>query len=495
MKSIFEKAKRGSSGAWLESINPIARLSITEAKAIYDAARRYGSPRLQKIYDEIELTDPVLMTCVERRQAALAGLGWKVTVRHEVGKLGDGSLAEEQKDALTQFINGIDNFTAALEHLDLAFFRGFSHMQPIWDGNTVSHINLLDSWNFLTGEMGEWLWNPNCETDPAACEPVTPEARLVSLIRRRAIDYPALSIYIRKALGENDWGRFIERYGIPPVDAIMAPNATNEQKADYLETAEAARDGLPTVWPSGTQTSRAEGSRGQDPFTAFIEHQEKLIVLSATGGTLTSLAQADTGALAGGAQMDVWEQIVSRDALVIADAIERGMMRHFLAQTFPNQPMAVNFELGRDKKQTPNEAAELAGKIKAAGYTVDQSELEEATGFTLIKEETPAPSMMPFAAASSRPPYHRFSGRAGSMNPPQDDILAAFAADTTPIAKQIQALLQDPSKERAEALLADLPSLLPDDPEMAAILAEAMAEQFGSAEVERKGGGGERRPL
>jgi len=103
--------------------------------------------------------------------------------------------------------------------------------------------------------------------------------------------------------------------------------------------------------------------------------------------------------------MDVWEQIVSRDALVIADAIERGMVRHFLAQTFPNQPAAVNFELGRDRKQTPTEAAELAGKIKAAGYTVDQAELEEATGFTLIKDETPATSMMPFAAVSSRPPY------------------------------------------------------------------------------------------
>jgi len=214
-KSIFEKAKRGSSGAWLESINPIARLSITEAKSIYDAARRYGSSRLQKIYDEIELTDPVLMTCVERRQAALAGLGWKVTVRAKA----DETLANEQQDAVQKFFEGVDNMTAALEHLDLAFFRGFSHMQPIWDGNSVGHINLLDSWNFLTGENGEWLWNPDCETDPSACDAITPEARLVSLVRRRAIDYPALSIYIRKALGENDWGRFIERYGIPPVDA------------------------------------------------------------------------------------------------------------------------------------------------------------------------------------------------------------------------------------------------------------------------------------
>lgn len=45
--------------------------------------------------------------------------------------------------------------------------------------------------------------------------------------RRRAIDWPALNIYIRKFIGERDWGRFLERYGIPPVDVVMAPNTTN----------------------------------------------------------------------------------------------------------------------------------------------------------------------------------------------------------------------------------------------------------------------------
>jgi len=471
-KSIYEKAKRGSSGAWLERINPISRLSITEARSIYDAARTYGSPRLQKIYDEIELTDPVLMTCVERRQSALAGLGWKVTAQAEA----DETLAKEQKDAAIRFFNGIDNLTAALEHLDLAFFRGFSHAQPLWDGNSVYHINLLDSWNFLTGENGEWLWNPLCLSDPNGCVPVTSAARLVSLVRRRAIDYPALSIYIRKSLGEADWGRFIERYGIPPVDAIMAPNATNEQKGDYLESAEAARDGLPTVWPNGTITSRAEGSRGQDPFTSFIEHQEKLIVLSATGGTLTSLAQSDTGALAGGAQMDVWEQIVSRDSIVIADAIERGMLRHFLEETFPGQPACVNFTLGTDRKMTPVEVAELAVKIKSAGYVIDQGELEEATGFTLVKDETPAPAGLPFMAREVKPKSKSTVEVEGKV---RGDVLSAFAADNAPLARALQDLLKDPSPAAAEKLLADLPTPLPDDPALAAVIAEEMANQFG----------------
>lgn len=96
----------------------------------------------------------------------------------------------------------------------------------------------------------------------------------------------------------------------------MAPNATDEDRAAYVEAAERVEDSLVSVWPSGTALSDfMGGSRGQDPFSAFIRHQEERVVLMATGGTLTSLASADTGALAVGAQMDVWREIVARDAV------------------------------------------------------------------------------------------------------------------------------------------------------------------------------------
>ena len=234
------------------------------------------------------------------------------------------------------------------------------------------------------------LWNPDCTLDPRGCFEIPAAARIVQVRRRRPIDYPALAIHIRKYLGERDWGRFIERYGIPPVDVVMSPNSTNEQRGDYVEAAEAARDGRSTVWPSGSTTSRAEGSRGQDPFTAFIEHQEKLIVLRATGGTLTSLAQADTGTLAGGAQMEVWDQIVQRDSSLISDALNRQLFWRFLERKFPGRAPAVEFSIGREREVTASDAADLAVKLHGAGYIVDQAELEEATGFTLEKSpETP----------------------------------------------------------------------------------------------------------
>ena len=378
--------------SWLDTVNPIRGLSISAAKSIFDSSRKNGSALLQKIYAEIEDCDPTLMTCVDRRAAAIAGIGWQVNARASEK---DQGLAEAQRQAVDAFLSGIENLEDALEHLDLAFFRGFSHCQPVWEAdNTVRRINLLDSWNFLQEKhTGKWYYNPEASTDLTGCEEITPEARLVTLTHRRPIDWPALIVYIRKALGEQDWGRYVERYGLPNFIATMHAGATDAQRDEYLKTAKAVREGQPAALPNGgSVTTVGTESRGQDPFSQFLEHQEKQIVLMATGGTLTSLAQADTGSLAGGAQMDVWRQIVARDVTVISAAINRALVRPFLKTTFPGKPVAAEFKIEAVEKPGKKETADLAVSLRNAGYTIDQSELEEAVGFKLEKDATPQPA-------------------------------------------------------------------------------------------------------
>ena len=475
---ILAKPRRSAATTWLERVNPLQGLTITQAKNIFDVARAHGSPLLQKIYEEIELTDPVLMTCVERRQSALAGLGWRAVANASAA---DDAKAEDQRKALEAFANGIENLDEAIEHLDLAFFRGYSVCQPIWEGIRVRRVNLLNSWNFLRGDDDRLMWNPECTLDPKGCEEITPAARVVQLKRRRAIDWPALSIYIRKYVGERDWGRFLERYGIPPVDVIMAPNATDEQRKEYLDCAEAAKNGSSVAYPSGTSISRAETSRGQDPFTAFIEHQEKLIVLMATGGTLTSLAPADTGSLAGGAQMDVWEQIVQRDGVVISAALNRDLFIPFLREAFPGEPVMAHFEIGKEDEPSATEAADLAGKLKVAGWRVDQSQLEEQTGLKLERDEglgigNQGLSDRPFGFAKKVSTVPSASSPTGADE--NADLLKAFASDMSEAGKAVAELLKNPTPEAASALIERLPDLLKGDMETAAVLEKAMAEAF-----------------
>lgn len=464
--------------AWLEQTNPLRGLSITRAGSIYDMARKFGSPRLQYTYNEIEKTDPVVYVCCDRRESALAGLEWAFVPR----ACADETLAKEQADALTRFTDQIDNFSEAITHLDSAFFRGFAHAQPIWEGIgdqgsgiRVSHINLLDSWNFLTDPDGNWYWNPACHETPSGLDTVE-GAQLVSLTRRRSIDYPILFIYIRKALGERDYGRFIERHGIPHAAIVMAPGTEEKDVAKYTAAANAWNNGQDLALPNGSDIKLATEARGTDPFTPFVEHQDKYTVLLATGATLTTLAQADTGSLAGGAHMEVWREIVARDGVKIAEALNRDLFRRYLELEFPGRPMAAKFVLSNEKKQTANEVADLAGKLRTAGYLVDQAVLEEKVGMKLFKEE-------------SSGGLGSLAGLGGLMHnkqppeppkPENNDILAAFAKDMSPAGKAVAELLKNPSKEAAETLLAKLDTLLPGDPATAAVIAEAMAAGFGA---------------
>lgn len=484
--------------AWLEQTNPLKGLSISRAGSIYDMARKFGSPRLQYTYNEIEKTDPVVYVCCDRRESALAGLEWSFIPRAHA----DETLAQEQADALTKFTDGIDNFSEVLSHLDGAFFRGYAHAQPIWEGGRsgrggmsgtgakVSHINLLDSWNFLTDPDGNWYWNPACHETPSGLDTVE-GAQLVSLTRRRSIDYPILFIYIRKALGERDYGRFIERHGIPHAAIIMGPGTEEKDKAKYLAAANAWNNGQDLALPNGSDIKLATEARGTDPFTPFVEHQDKYTVLLATGATLTTLAQADTGSLAGGAHMEVWREIVARDGVKIAEELNRDLFRRYLELEFPGRPMAAKFVLSNEKKQTAEEVADLAGKLKTAGYLVDKEQLEEKVGLKLVKDETPAPGGLgqPALPFMNKQPADRPDARPSEDEQPSA-ILRAFAADMSPAGKAVKELLDALEsgadvKAEAASLVSRLPSLLPDDPLTAATIAEAMANEFG-AKIENK---------
>ena len=410
--------KKTASLAWLERSNPLSGLSISEAKSIFDAARSGNTQRLHWLYQEIEAQNPVLSMCVSRRSGAAAGFNWAVTERAAK----NGALSGEQKDAVETFLADIDNFADLFEHLDLALFRGFAHAQPIWEGDAVHHIELLDSWKFLKQD-GEWFFNPACDGYSKNCISCQ-NARLVTVERRRPVDVPALAIHIRSAVGERDWGRFLERYALPKPAIIMAPNATEKDRDKYLQSGEGVENGEVTVWPNGASISDfAGGSRGVDPFSVFITHQEKTILMLSTGGTLGSMAEAGSGTLAGNAQQDVWEQIVARDSGIIAAAVQRAMVRPFLARKFPGSPVCVDFAFDLTQKPTPKEVFETAAAARNAGYLVDQHELEEATGFTLVKDDAPAaPQPGGFALNSKQP-----SGGSGDSPRAVGQILARLA--------------------------------------------------------------------
>ena len=69
-------------------------------------------------------------------------------------------------------------------------------------------------------------------------------------------------------------------------------------------------------------------------------------------------------------------------------------------------------------------------------------------------------------------------------------LLEAFSRDLGPASEAVKSLLADLEagkdvKASAKALVDNLPDLLPEDPAMAAVIAEAMAREFGAGGLER----------
>ena len=521
-----DAAKRAAD--WLVRFNPLHGLNEIEAQAIYDQARDGNFSRIQWLYHNLEQTDPTLLVCVERRTSALVGLDWKVVPRPTAG---NEELADEQARVVEEALAKIDNLPDAIEHLGLAFFRGFAHVVPEWDADGLCrHVALPDNWNFARDPFtGVWYWNPGAVYGVPGKSPALipiPDGEIVTVTRRLPIDYPATSIFLRNTLGEIAWGQFLERFGIPPAFLTMPDGSTEKDVTRFREAAQAFTDGLAGALPYGSAVHFATEARGQNPFAEFVRHQSELIVLLATGGTLTSLAQSGTGTLAGNAQMDVWREIVSRDGTIIGNALDRGLSRRVCEALFPGQPVLCRFELGRDSAITPAEALDLAAKAKAAGYIIDRDELADATGYTLERDtaglaapgffnggapdasgahglptgagalprgaatppETDAKPDGVFvhspvtAAPDPAPLANEADDDTGKLDPPENKAARdAFAEDMAETARMIAALLEAPDEELAAAAkkaVDELPGALPEKPKFAAELEEALAHGY-----------------
>ena len=88
--------------------------------------------------------------------------------------------------------------------------------------------------------------------------------------------------------------------------------------------------------PHLSTVNYAADSRGLDPFSDFLQHQNEMLVLMATGGLLTSLTGATgIGDGTSNAHEATWDSIVGRDAVVVGDGINRGVATPILNAGIP----------------------------------------------------------------------------------------------------------------------------------------------------------------
>ena len=493
---VFEKSAEALE---LARLNPLRGVDEWRLGQIFDDARDGVFADLAWLYNEIEGVEPALSSCCDMRESAASECGWLVKTADAKRVRGfDKALAEEQRDTLLAEFGAVEDDLAELSgHLVSAFFRGAAHALPLWNPDgSLAGFRPLDLWNFaLDKKTGLWYWNADATRDERSFQPIAP-GELVSLAVTRHVDHAALPIFIRAALGAKRYGVWLDRFGIPPVGIIMPPTAEKGEQAAYMDLARKFARGGSGILPNASSIVYGTEARAVCPFTDFIKFQQQQIYTVGIGRVQSGESGGDNlGGNAAGVVETGFRRIVRRDARRIARAINDGVTRKILARLFPGRPVLAQFAWDTDEKRTCREVLEDAGFANNAGLEIDIDQLQELTGYKLSK--APEPTVQgPFNGLNSRTEekkhlpapagQHLAAGQQSRGQDADEDsrkLLEAFARDTGPAADAIKELIANPTPEAAESLVSRLESLMPDDPAMTAIIAEAMAKEFGTVET------------
>ena len=501
---IFEKS---AETLQLERMNPLRGVDEWRLGQIFDDARDGIFADLAWLYNEIEGVEPALAACCEMRESAASECGWIVKTADADRTRGfDAKLADEQRIALLSEFGAVEDDLADLaSHLVSAFFRGAAHALPLWNADgSLAGFKKLDLWNFaFDRKTGIWYWNADASRDEGTFQPIPPgELVTLAVSSARHVDHAALPIFIRAALGAKRYGVWLDRFGIPPVAVIMPPNAEKAEQANYMDLARKFARGGNGILPNGSAVRYGTEARAVCPFPDFIRFQQEQIYTIGIGRVQSGANDAaNLGGNAAGVVEAGFTRLVRRDARRIARAINDTVTAKVLKRLYPGKPALAQFAWDTEQKRTSREVLEDAGFAKNAGLSIDIDQVSQLTGYKLEKApETPPQGGLGGLAGGlnaktplqtrenrlqnapldpdgqgdprTKPPAQIAANRPSGAN----GVLEAFARDNTPAAKAVEKFLQDPSKEAAEKLIADLPSLMPSDPEMAAIIADEMAK-------------------
>lgn len=393
MAQLVRQANR-----WREQYNPLRGLTIRRAVTLVETFDRGEFADLQWTYRWIERHDETLSALVTRRDSAIRKLDWdiKVTPEDELPQGVTTDQAERQKVTLRTAYDRISNLRAAIAHLALATFRGFSHLEKQdTDGDgQIDRLEPVDQWNIVRdGLRGDWWYNPTGQQRGASG--LAPNLRLdpVNFVVReveRHVDWVALFCHIRKTLSQKDWDAFVEGYGLNPTIVIGPPGVPKEREAEYSTAAQGAAEHGSGYLPNGSSVDRANSEKGQSPFKEHGDEQKANIVLAGTGGKLTML-NGPTGLGSGQSEShsDTFDEIACAEAMDISELLNEQFDRAVLAAAHPGEPVLAYFELAARTETDPKDVIAEIKTLRDAGYRVDPDEVAEKTGYDVTVPEPP----------------------------------------------------------------------------------------------------------
>ncbi len=378
--------------------NPLRGLNVQRVVSLLEEGERGKYDDLQKLNRMAEKRHPTLRALKWRRLSALKKLDWNVKLPDTLPRGITAAQAEAQRVFLRQRYELIENLPQAIEHLALATFRGFSHLekrhldddaslpivrlQPVPQPHWVRDGQDFDVWKYDADARGN-------ETSAVAID------RAQFIIRE--VDDPlceiALLCFVRRGLAKRNWSTFQEDYALTTLIATLGENTPLDKVKEWLDLIKGVTGNSRMVLPPGAEVKGLDlGNLDGVQFDNFIKAEDADLVLAGTGGLLTMLT-ANTG-LGGDSQGDNHE--AAFDALAIAEAAEVSALlqaqhdKPLLNQEFPSQPAVAYFELAAQDREDLDALAERLAKLKTAGFTAKADEVSEKFAITLEANAAPA---------------------------------------------------------------------------------------------------------
>lgn len=494
--------KVAQANRWREQYNPLRGLTIARAVALLECYFRGEMADLQWCYFFIEQTDPDLFALVERRTSAITSLDWNIKVTPENKRRSnfDEKLAEDQAAFLREQYDAIDNLYEAIDHLAMATFRGFAHLElhrkP--DGS-ITHLEPLDQWNVVrNGLRGEWKYNPDARSTTfsgVSEDNLIDPAQWLVRDTKRHVNRIALIKFIRQNLSQKDWDAFIEIYGLPATIIVGPPNVPTDKESEYKSAAEGVSEGGSGYLPYGSTVHTADGPRGVNPFRDHLRYLQEQLILAGTGGLLTMLTQSGSGTLAGSAHKETFDKIAEAEARKISSGVfQRQLDLPSLSLEFPGKPILAYFDLAAEAQEDVGAIVDQVSKLSTAGYVIDPSEVSEKTGLTVELKgaiSTSPPGDLPGDPAKDPVKSPMGNRTKFKVNPlriskellaaAQSEVGKALADDLQPLRNRLERILQISDPEvlvnRLRSFLAELPALAKDllaDPAAASPIAQSL---------------------
>ena len=377
--------------------NPLAQLTQADIDNLFLQARIGNDAQLQYVYSLIEKHIHIYNVCIKNRLSGIQERKWEVVALDT----NDSKSVEQAKVINDIFLDSDtrneDGLTDAINHLAMYAFRGRSCVKSFFKDNKL-YFKSLDNWNILY-KNGDLYFNPqlkgyfstdyNNDVKYVDLVKVENPYEVTYITEDLPIDVCGLNIYLRDAVGEYNWARAIEKYGIAQILIKAAEGTPESSFAQLANRAMQIFEGGSGVLPNGTEVTQITDARGQDPFTSFIDHQEKLIAILATGGALNTLGGATgLGSNLAETQDTQFDKLVSADAKKISNAITNTVVRKVFNALYPYDEMKIRFSFVDKESITTNEYLDYALKLFQMGVPLDITKLKEITGLQFIKDDS-----------------------------------------------------------------------------------------------------------